>query len=139
MIRTVVDTNVLISGLFWDGTPKKCLDKYRFENIYQIIFSPEAIHELRQKLLYKFHLEPALISQLVKEMTLYAELVVPHYITKICRDAKDNMILDTAKAGRADYIVTGDKDLLVIKVFNKNTKIVSPADFLAIINKTSLS
>lgn len=139
MIRAAVDTNVLISGLFWEGTPKKCLDKYRFENIYQIIFSPEIVHEFHQKLLYKFRLEPDMISQLVKEMTLYAELVVPRYITKICRDAKDNMILDTAKTGKADYIITGDKDLLVIKVFNKNIKIVSPADFLVIINKTSLS
>lgn len=130
MIRAVVDTNVLISGLFWEGTPKKCLDKYRFENIYQIIFSPEIVHEFRQKLLYKFRLEPAMVNRLVKEMTLYAELVVPRYVTKICRDAKDNMILDTAKAGKADYIVTGDKDLLVLKMFNKNIKIVSPADFL---------
>lgn len=139
MIRAVVDTNVLISGLFWEGTPKKCLDKYRFENIYQIIFSPEAIHEFRQKLLYKFRLESTIVNRWVKEITLYAELVIPRYITKICRDAKDNMILDTAKAGRADYIVSGDKDLLVLKVFNKNIKIVSPADFLAVLDRRNIS
>lgn len=135
MIRAVVDTNVLISGLFWEGTPKKCLDKYRFENTYQIIFSPEIVHEFRQKLLYKFRLEQVMINQWVKEIILYAEHVVPRYTTKICRDAKDNMILDTAIAGKADYIVSGDKDLLVLEVFNKNIKIVSPVDFLAILNK----
>lgn len=139
MIKAVVDTNVLLSGLLWEGTPKKCLDKYRLESIYQLILSPEIVHEFRRKLLYKFRLEQVMINQWVKEMTLYAELVVPRYATKICRDTKDNMILDTAKTGKADYIVTGDKDLLALKVFDKNIKIVSPADFLAILSITGLS
>jgi len=47
----------------------------------------------------------------------------------VCRDPKDNMILELAVAGQADYIVTGDKDLLALNPFRK-IQIVTPAEFL---------
>ena len=46
-----------------------------------------------------------------------------------CRDPKDNKFLELAVAGKADCIVTGDKDLLVLNPF-RGTKIISPIDFL---------
>ena len=49
-----------------------------------------------------------------------------------CRDPKDNMILELAVAGKADFIITGDKDLLVLNPF-RNIKIVKPAEFLEIV------
>lgn len=134
MIKAVLDTNALISGLIWEGTPKKCLDKYRFDNSYQLIFSPELVHEFRVKLLDKFHLGPKVVSQWVKAIREYAIQVLPSYTTRICRDVKDNMILDTAIAGRANFIVTGDKDLLTLGKFQK-VEIVSPKSFLTILQK----
>jgi uncharacterized protein len=47
----------------------------------------------------------------------------------ICRDPKDNFLLSLAKDGKATHLITGDKDLLDIKVFGK-TKIVTIADYL---------
>jgi len=131
MIKAVVDTNVLISGLVWEGTPKKIIDKFRFENLYSLIFSPELIHEFRTKLLKKFHLEQKLVNQWVQEITASAQLVIPRYVTKICRDPDDNMILDTASGGQADFIITGDKDLLSIVTFGK-IPIITPRRFLEI-------
>lgn len=48
----------------------------------------------------------------------------------VCRDPKDNFLLSFAKDGRADYLVTGDKDLLVVSRFG-DTKIVAIKEFLA--------
>lgn len=134
MTNVVLDTNVLISGFLWEGTPKKCLDGYRFASAYQLLFSPELIHEFRTKLLRKFHIPSQRVNLWVKEITMYAELVNPTYTTRICRDPKDNMLLDTAGAGRASYIVTGDKDLLTLLKFN-SIQIVSPKTFLGILQK----
>ena len=47
----------------------------------------------------------------------------------VCRDSKDNMILELAVAGKADFIITGDKDLKVLNPFQQ-IQIISPADFL---------
>ena len=132
MIKAVLDTNVLISGLFWQGTPKIILDSHRYQASYILILSPEIINEIRLKLLTKFKIAPKTIKILIREIQKYAELVTPHYETDICRDKKDNMILDTAVSGRADYIVTGDKDLLTLEKFQK-IPIVSPNKFSRVI------
>lgn len=132
MIRVVVDTNVLISGLIWGGTPKKCLDKFRYESTYILLLSPELLDEFRSKLRYKFRVADEIVSKWVKELEEYTEKIFPSYTTKICRDPKDNMILDTAKSGKADFIITGDKDLLTLKNF-KGIKILSPRSFLRVI------
>src|SRR3990170_8207409 len=105
-MRCVLDTNVLLSGLLWQGTPKKCLDAFRLSNIYQLILSPELVDELRVKLSKKFKVPDDLIHKWEREISQYTYLVVPKYVTGICRDPNDNKVLDTASEGDADYIVT---------------------------------
>jgi len=131
MTRVVVDTNVLISGLIWGGTPKKVIDKFRYDKSFILVLSPELATELSKKLIKKFHIKPQIVIQLVTQLAKYAEQVLPDYITTICRDPKDNMILDTALAGGADYVVTGDQDLLDLKKF-KFILIVNPRTFIKI-------
>lgn len=134
MIKAVVDTNVLISGFIWGGTPREIIDKFRLDSLYILVISPELVHEFRNKLLQKFLVESVQVDQWVIELAQYAELVSPNYLTEICRDPKDNMILDTALVGKADYIVTGDKDLLILGKFQKTT-ILSPKGFLQILHQ----
>jgi putative PIN family toxin of toxin-antitoxin system len=57
------------------------------------------------------------------------ELVVPAESVSVCRDPDDNRILEAAVAGRADYIVTGDADLLSMQSFQQ-IPIVTVSDFL---------
>lgn len=138
MTKAVVDTNVLISGFIWGGKPREIIDKFRLDSLYILVISPELVHEFRNKLLQKFLVESVQVDQWVIELAQYAELVSPNYLTEICRDPKDNMILDTAFTGKADYIVTGDKDLLILKTF-KTTTILTPKAFLiAILARNSL-
>jgi len=59
------------------------------------------------------------------------QLVHTHSIQTQCRDAKDNFLLELAVDGKADYLVTGDNDLLILQTVQK-TKIIRMNDFLAI-------
>ena len=60
---------------------------------------------------------------------LRAHLVEPDEAISVCRDPKDNMVLEAALAGGAKFIVTGDEDLLVLNPF-RNIAIVAPSVFL---------
>lgn len=59
----------------------------------------------------------------------FIELIEVESVITICRDTKDNFLLALAKDGKADYLLTGDKDLLFIEKFGK-TKITTIADFI---------
>jgi putative PIN family toxin of toxin-antitoxin system len=67
-------------------------------------------------------------EQLIFKLRTTAELVDVHSIIEICRDPKANFLLALAKDGNADYLITGDIDLLVLKEF-ENTKIVTISEF----------
>ena len=68
----------------------------------------------------------------------FIDLIEVESVVNICRDIKDNFLLALAKDGNADYLLTGDKDLLVIKKFGK-TKITTIVDFLELKKKLPLT
>jgi uncharacterized protein len=68
------------------------------------------------------------VKELIELLEVIAEKVEISSIHFICRDPKDNFLLDLIDISNADFLVTGDKDLLAHNPF-KSTKIVSPADF----------
>ena len=68
-------------------------------------------------------------EKFVSDLRSIAEFVEVHSIVEICRDPKDNFLLALAKDGNADYLITGDKDLTVLKEFEK-TKIVTLKEFI---------
>ncbi len=59
----------------------------------------------------------------------FIDLIKVESVVTICRDIKDNFLLALAKDGNADYLLTGDKDLLVLQKFGK-TKITTIANFI---------
>jgi putative PIN family toxin of toxin-antitoxin system len=69
------------------------------------------------------------IRDLLKEK---AEIVESTEKVSLCRDPKDNIVLECASAGMPDFIVTGDKDLLSIKEFN-NIPIITPKEFIKLL------
>ena len=68
------------------------------------------------------------IKELFALLDSYATVVSPRDRVTICRDRKDNFLLEIAQEGKADYLVTGDDDLLVLDSFH-STRIIKPADF----------
>lgn len=128
-IRIVIDTGVWVSFLI--GKVLKKLGDYLKKEDIVILFSDELFEELievlyRPKLRRYFKEEQ--ISEIIGIIYYKTEWVEIKDRTDICRDKKDNFLLDLAHNGEADYLITGDEDLLVIKDF-KGTKIVNFREF----------
>lgn len=135
MTRTVLDTNIIVSGLFWQGTERVVLRAATFQT-YTLLVSDETLAELDDVLSRdKFaKLRAALgktADQLVSEIQEIAELVTSAEIPPdVVRDPKDRAVLACAVGGNANSIVSGDKDLLVLSVY-QNITILTAAQFLS--------
>ncbi len=125
--KVVVDTNVFISGILFGGNPEKVLEQIR-NQIILLCISPSIAVEIITKI-KKFTQDDLVLKSLQSTITKNVLLVKPAKKVNICRDPKDNMYLEAVWESQADYLITGDKDLLTLKAFKK-TKIVTPKEFL---------
>ena len=132
MIRLVPDTNVIISSVFWRGRAYKIIAK-GIQGEYKLITSPEIIEEVIDRLKNKFKFPEIELQNFIDLIFTFFEIVEPSSKFEIVRDKKDNKIIECAFDGKADYIVTGDKDLQAIKSF-KAARIVSPAEFVSLVS-----
>ncbi|MHB1335480.1 MAG: putative toxin-antitoxin system toxin component, PIN family [Candidatus Humimicrobiaceae bacterium] len=128
-LTLVLDTNVLISAIVFKGRPEIILKSCILENKFDGVVSPEILAELIKKLKIKFGFSDELTKEweLIFKNTL--KNMLPSYNIKVCRDPDDNKILDLAVFSGADYIITGDKDLLSLGKY-KDIIIITPADFI---------
>ncbi|MDI6815837.1 MAG: putative toxin-antitoxin system toxin component, PIN family [Actinomycetota bacterium] len=131
--RVVLDTNVFISAVLFGKTPGEIIKLWQEEAFYLIV-SPETLAELIGKLKFKFGLPHDLVEEWQDLISKRSIHVMPEYQTKICRDPEDDKFLDVALNAKADFLVTGDEDLLVLKSYS-NVKILRPAEFLDILAK----
>ena len=126
----MLDTNVLVSGLAYPAsTPGRVVGAWR-QGALEVVLSRYIIDELLRvlpKLNHRLNWQPGDFSDLVDILALEAELVEPDVPGKnLPRDVKDVPVLGTLLAAKADYLVTGDKDLLALA---ERYPIVTPADF----------
>lgn len=132
-MATVIDTNVIVSGLLTKGTCRELISLLK-NNKFILAISPILFEELKFVIgKEKFQLlmnedDKEGIISFIKSHALFFE---PKIKLKLCRDTKDNKILETAITAKADFIVTGDDDLLSIKGFS--TPIITPKEFLKIL------
>jgi putative PIN family toxin of toxin-antitoxin system len=126
-VKVVVDTNVIIAGLVAEGVCRDIV-KRRLP-VCELFTSRALLDELAEKLREKFGLQPDELS-LLKIYADEATVIKPLRLPKpVCRDTDDDEVLATALAAKAEIILTGDKDLLVLKEFQK-IKILSPRQFV---------
>jgi putative PIN family toxin of toxin-antitoxin system len=134
-VRVVVDSGVLISALIQpQGTTGGVLRALR-EGRFVAIFSTDMVVEVVEVLgrpffCIKYHIEPDDITALIHLVRLRGELVVPVLKVAVCRDPKDDKFLEAALAGKADCVISGDADLIVLSPF-EDIPILRPAEFLA--------
>ena len=126
-MRIVLDTNVLIASLISRG---KCYALVENSlKVHEIISSKFILDELAEKLQKKFKYKTEDINEALSIFCSKMEIVIPSPLEQqVCRDIDDDWILATALAGKAQCIVTGDKDLLAIARF-ENIDIIAPVDF----------
>lgn len=134
-MRAVIDTGVLVSALIrrqgTTGDVLLALRDGRFTAIYSTDILVEIIDVLgHPDFRQKYHIEPDDISALINLLRLRGELVTPTHKVTACRDPKDDKFLEAALAAKADCIVSGDADLLVLTPF-ENIPILRAAEFLA--------
>ncbi len=111
-MRVVIDTNVLISALFWGGRPRQVVDLAVTGEI-QAITSPELLAEFEEVLTEDFLLPREKVESAVRDVLSYSEVIASLAETPgDLRDPDDEKVAACALAGNADYVVTGDKDLL---------------------------
>ena len=131
-MRIVFDTNVLIGAVAADGLCRQIVRKRA--PAHAVITSALLVDELRDKLRTKFRVAIDDYAFLTFYLQ-HAELVDPQPLpAPVCRDAEDDWVLATALAGRAEIIVTGDDDLLVLKR-HRGVRILSPRGFLEFLDR----
>lgn len=134
--RTIIDTNVWISGIFFRrGLPARLLAAWR-DDLYRIVVTREILAELETQLRQKsahFAAPPGLADEWLRLIATYAILIPAQgKVVGVCRDPKDNQFLDAAISGEAPFLVTGDKDLLSLVQY-QTVEIVSPRAFAALL------
>jgi len=122
-VKLVIDTNIVVSGLFWTGAPSRLMTAVvegKAEHLWSAALLEEFIVVIdRSKFIEPLNAMDCTVSDLFSEISAQAKLVVPAEITMPpeLRDPKDLMVLAAAVGGEADAIVTGDKDLLALGEF----------------------
>ena len=128
-MRVVYDTNVLVAAFLTEGVCSTLLVRAR-RGECELTLSTDIIKEFERILRKKFSLSQSEISDVRKVLAEATEEVRQKVnpIAPVCRDPDDDRILACAREARADYIVTGDEDLLVLKRYGA-IRIVTPRDF----------
>ena len=125
----IIDTNLWISFLI--SKEFSWLDNLIKSDKIKIVYSEELfleIFEVLSRPKFKSYFNSEKIAAFSKLVIHYLKLIEVNSSIDLCRDEKDNFLLALAKDANADYIITGDKDLIILNPFEK-TKILSFADF----------
>lgn len=133
-MTVVLDTNVFVAALVARGLCHEVVQ--RCFRAHAVVSSAPLLDELEATLRDKFAITPQVkgfFRQLRHQVRLVEALPLP---TPVCRDPDDDVVLATAAAAKADAIVTGDRDLLVLEAY-QDVRILSPRQFLeAITSRT---
>jgi putative PIN family toxin of toxin-antitoxin system len=131
MTSIVIDTNCIVSAhLIPNSIARKAFDKAFYTGV--VLHSTETIAELaevfsRRKFDKYISAEQRLSAlSIFEKKSFFTEISIK---ISACRDARDNKFLELAVVGKASFIISGDKDLLVLDPF-QNIAIISPAEFL---------
>ena len=124
----VVDSSVWISAFQFGGTPLEALN-CAYEEHRLAICTP-ILTEIRRALNERFNWSDARLEAVQAEyLDRMTRVNIRGRVSGICRDPKDDMVIECAVAAGADLILTGDKDLLSVKNY-KSIRILTPRQFL---------
>jgi len=126
-MRVVIDSNVAIAAVasrgLCEALMELCLEHH------QVVLCEGILAEIKEKLRDKIGVPPAIITEYVTFLRSNVQILEPEDISReTCRDPNDLMILGLIAPGDIDAIITGDKDLLVLKKYG-GARIISPRGF----------
>ncbi len=129
-MKVVVDTNALVSGVFFGGMPSRILEAWRDKRI-DVVVSPDILEEYRR---VGEHLETQFtdvsLAPFLALLVMNAEIIEPPDLPEqVSRDSDDDKFIACALVGDAGYVVTVDKDLLSLKTLG-DVRMVTPNEFI---------
>jgi putative PIN family toxin of toxin-antitoxin system len=128
--RVIIDTNLWISFLITKEYSK--LDSILSDKLVILLYSQQLIDEfieVAQRPKFKKYFSTKDLQVLLLAISRRVQFIDVLSIVEVCRDSKDNFLLALAKDGKASHLITGDKDLLMLKKFGK-TKILTLTEYL---------
>ncbi len=129
-MKVVLDTNVLVSGVFFSGPPFQILQAWKDGRI-QLIISPEILDEYRRvgEILVKEH--PAIDLEPMLEYVIHNAVVfsAPPLLEGVCDDPEDDKFLACALVSGCNLVVSGDRHLLKVSGY-QNVEVLKPRDFI---------
>lgn len=139
-MTAILDTNVFISSLIFPGRISKILD-HASNSDFEMVFCNDLKNEILTKFVSKFQVDLKTLNK-INNLILQGAFYEIKEINPVLRDPKDDFLLELLQISRADFLVTGDKDILefkktqeYVKKFEKrNQHILKPDEFLAILN-----
>jgi putative PIN family toxin of toxin-antitoxin system len=132
-VIATVDTNVIVSGVFFGGTPGKIVTAAR-EGVFTLAMTPLLLSELRRVVSReKFGLHPDAIELLVDGIEACATIVYPRKLHQVVlRDSDDDAVVDCAVESGSSYIVTGDSHLTETDTI-EGVSVVTPKRFAEVL------
>lgn len=133
-MRIILDTNILISAFIYGGIPQKVLETCMQEQTIQLFHSKHIMHECLRTI-QKTHLRQVVKKANItdKDFQIYFRYASNHVAInnqqQAIRDPTDAHLLTLAEHVSADYLITGDNDLLVLKEHH-DTNIITAKEFL---------
>jgi uncharacterized protein len=130
MTKIILDTSVIVAHLISRSSGVSDIINHAKNGYIELYISPLILKELKntiQKPKIKQYLGNY-TARFIAQYQYLCTIVEPNCVIEICRDSTDNKFLEVAKTINAEYIITGDKDLLELKQF-ENTKIVNVNEF----------
>jgi putative PIN family toxin of toxin-antitoxin system len=134
-MKLVIDTNLWIS-YFFGKVVKGNLDLILNNSKFEILISPKLEKEIKTVLArtkFSKYISTAQIRELLIYLNARAIKIETTSNIKLIRDSKDNFLLNLSFDGKADYLITGDDDLLILGKYGK-THILTLSQFVKIIN-----
>jgi hypothetical protein len=128
-IKVIIDTNLFISFLI--GRKLHGLKELLIDFRIELIFAEQNIQELRmvsQRPKFKKYFKSDDLDDLIDLIKAIGRVIEIVDVPDVCRDPKDNYLLELARISKSDYLVTGDIDLLEIGSY-KGTKIITAKEF----------
>ena len=126
-MKLVLDTNVLLAALLASGLCRELVRKHL--HAHELCCSPALLAEFEETLRHKLGIEPAAVPFFRAYCQRVSLVEAPSLPAPVCRDPDDDLVLATALVRKAEVIITGDKDLLVLKR-HQGIGILSPRQFL---------
>lgn len=136
MLNIVVDTNLFLSVFVFRGIMMKSVFELVIDNKINMYVSPTLKTELKRKFDF-FQVGKQVQDEMILFLDMRGIMIEPSISIAGSRDIKDNFLLELSETANADYLVTRDDDLLILKKW-KNIVVIKPEDFLPLLRKMKL-